>query len=265
MHPEIEELATPEEPAEDAQRKSFVPGGVYSFQDAEKVDEAAEQMKALRDKIWMFEDIATNILYSEELVDKAGALATLIDEFKAKIVEPETSDEEEAKTNIEALEVEASKVNSLTFTKQADGRTRWFGTWSNNFKDFDNPPDIITKSGHQKFIKMLEDGAVPFPELWLFHEESTKFGETDMVSFIPLSQNSEVVFVIASGLVDKGKENISDSLAEDEDVLGMSHGMKNVVRTTDADGNQLITDFVTYEFSVLPLGYAANKLTDFYT
>ena len=76
-----------------------------------------------------------------------------------------------------------SDKNSFNIYKQKDGSYRWVAIYSNNFRDRDNPPEIITEKSHLNFVKAVNDGVLPFPELWLWHVDGSKWGIADFVGY----------------------------------------------------------------------------------
>lgn len=139
--------------------------------------------------------------------------------------------------------------------KQADGRYRWFAIYSNAFRDSDLVPEIIAKESHELFVEMVDEGLVPYPELWHYHVPGTRWGVTDWVGF------SEG-FALASGTVDVGHEKEAEALAARDDI-GVSHGMPGRWIVRDQDDPTVIVMHVTSEISPLPMDAAANKLTGF--
>lgn len=139
--------------------------------------------------------------------------------------------------------------------KQADGRYRWFAIYSNAFRDSDLTPEIIAKESHELFVEMVDEGLVPYPELWHYHVPGTRWGVTDWLGF------SEG-FALASGTVDVGHEKEAEALAARDDI-GVSHGMPGQWIVRDAVDPTVIVMHVTSEISPLPMDAAANKLTGF--
>lgn len=61
-------------------------GGATSMKEAKKFVEAQQESWRVSDLYYTFTDVARNIMDSDEIEDKAGALATLVDEFKKSLV-----------------------------------------------------------------------------------------------------------------------------------------------------------------------------------
>lgn len=140
---------------------------------------------------------------------------------------------------------------SFQIAKDAQGDLRWLGIASNNFRDRDNPPQIIEAKAHQEFEDYLDKGGA-MPELWLWHSKGTRFGVADCVTF-------DNGFLVVSGTVDKGMEFVAENLAEEAD-LGMSHGFE--YKYSD-QSKEIIGWYRIKEVSVLPVAYAANPWTEF--
>ncbi len=149
------------------------------------------------------------------------------------------------------------EISAFNLVKQADGRYRWLAIYSNKFRDNDHPPEIIAEKSHRRFVEMVDSGEYPMPILKAWHVKGTRWGEADMVAY------DDQGFAIATGLVDKGKENIAENMAKEGDLL-VSHGMpiSSVKRDSDGD-NTVIIEHQTEEISPLPTTAAANKLTGF--
>lgn len=143
----------------------------------------------------------------------------------------------------------------LFVVKDLDGNARWFGVPSNNYRDDDGVPEILSAQAHRDFVKAVDDGDWPMPELWLWHIPY-RLGVTDFMAFDESSG-----MLIASGPVDVGKEVIVKACADAGDK--MSHGMpvEQIERSKD-DGTVLVR-YRSKEFSALPGDNAANKITKF--
>ena len=124
------------------------------------------------------------------------------------------------------------------------------------YRDDDYPPEIISSTSHQNFVKMVNDRQVPMPELWQWHIPGTRWGVADWVDFTPNG------FAIASGTVDEGCEAIAEAYAKDANVR-VSHGMPKPLIVRDVNDSSIINFHVTTEISPLPLNKEANPLTGF--
>lgn len=242
--------------------KIYVPGHITSFSMLKEYMEAREKTYMLQELTWHMEQMLDNIVWDQFITDKGQAMVTLAQEFQREVQEivgkgSDFIDDENDKS---------ARTSGFFMTKQADGSLRWLAIWSANTEDEDRPPDIIAKAAFDAYVERLAEGVYPFPELWLYHLKGSKWGQADMVSFIPANEN--IGFAIASGTVDKGFENIGESFlpehTEDEAAIGVSHGMEDVRREYEG-GKSIIVHFNTYEISPLYLSDAAHKLTGFNT
>jgi hypothetical protein len=143
--------------------------------------------------------------------------------------------------------------------KQTDGTYRWFAFYSNCYRDDDLPAEIISKQSHLNFLKMVETGEVPYPELWHWHVKGSKWGQSDWLHF-----DEDTGFAMASGYVLPGHEKEAETMIDGG--LAVSHGMfAEGFYAVERDPNDptIIIKHVTKEISDLPQWAAANKLTTF--
>ena len=68
-------------------------GGATSLKEAQQFTEAQQESWRVSDLYYTFSDVARNIMDAEEIEDKAGALAKLLDEFKKSLVAKALYDE----------------------------------------------------------------------------------------------------------------------------------------------------------------------------
>ena len=129
----------------------------------------------------------------------------------------------------------------------------WFAWWSNNFIDHDG--EYFAEKAIDEYVRRVDVGAVPMPELWLWHTPGTKHGKAEWVGRIGH-------FAVAAGSFDDtpaGKAAQAHYAKANGD-YGMSHGF-----TYDpgqkSDG--VFHQFNTFEISVLPAKAAANPYTAF--
>lgn len=129
----------------------------------------------------------------------------------------------------------------------------WFAWWSNSFQDHDD--EYFAEKAIDEYVRRVDVGAVPYPELWLWHTPGTKHGQAEWVGRIGH-------FAVAAGSFDDtpaGKAAQAHYAKAGGD-YGMSHGF-----TYDpgqkSDG--VFHQFNTFEISVLPAKAAANPYTQF--
>lgn len=131
--------------------------------------------------------------------------------------------------------------------------SRWYALWSNSFQDHDD--EYFAEKAIDEYVRRVDVGAVPYPELWLWHTPGTKHGQAEWVGRIGH-------FAVAAGSFDDtpaGKAAQAHYAKAGGD-YGMSHGF-----TYDpgqkSDG--VFHQFNTFEISVLPAKAAANPYTQF--
>lgn len=139
--------------------------------------------------------------------------------------------------------------------KSVDGQWRWFAVYSNNFRDRDNPPEIISERSHKMFVDLVEKEIVPKPELWHWHIPGSKWGTAEVVGY-------DNGFAWAAGVVDPGHEKEAEALSQMDDIR-MSHGMPSRIIKRLTDDPTIINLHVSTELSDLPGDAAANELTEF--
>jgi hypothetical protein len=215
---------------------------VLDEHDATK-SETKEQRQSLVDKAKKF---------ISEFKEKAKAKKKVADE------EDKPADEEEDKKKLPWMKKELSGSGIMVF-KDANGKLRWFASYSNNFRDSDNPAEIISKESHQNFVDMVDKGLADYPEVWHWHTPGSAWGKADWVAF-----DDENGISMASGTVYEGHEKEAIAIAEMDEPLAVSHGMPKPSIARSSEDPTVITRHITKEISDLPLWAAANKLTSFY-
>jgi hypothetical protein len=148
-------------------------------------------------------------------------------------------------------------TNAFTIWKEAD-RYRWLAVFSNKYRDNDNPREILSQDAHKDYVKAVDDGTWPKPQLWHWHTPGTAWGQADWVAY-----DEEKGFTLASGWVNRGHEKEAEALAAMTTPIGVSHGMVGKSIRRDADDPTIITQYRTFEVSDLPAWAAANPLTGF--
>lgn len=269
--------------------------GVTSLAELEQARIARAQISKVRQTVWDMEEVIDNIVYDKEVVDKAGAITRLIDEFKATVTSALSSAASAVKSALHPTpepppqqpEPEPPHVMSdmlkeggqpFMVWKDANGQWLWVARYSNSFRDNDWPPEIISSKSHRRFVEMVDKGTYPMPELWLWHEPSWKWGEARFVAFNEVTKeefarlypdrqwHDGMGFAWAAGTVDPGMEWVAESFASQNksSVLTLvSHGMpiESIVR--DPVDKTVYLEHQTKEISPLPATVAANKLTGF--
>jgi hypothetical protein len=146
----------------------------------------------------------------------------------------------------------------FTLWKEKDGY-RWLAIYSNNYRDDDNPPEIISARAHEDFVKAVDAGEWPYPELRYWHVPGTRYGIADMLAY-----DVDTGFCVACGKIDKGMERVAEYVAGQDGIL-VSHGMPSKEIRRAKDDPTVITRYRSKEISTLPAWAAANKHTGFIT
>jgi hypothetical protein len=131
---------------------------------------------------------------------------------------------------------------------------RWFAWWSNSFEDHDG--EFFAEKAIDEYVRRVDVGAVPMPELWLWHTPGTRHGKAEWVGRIGH-------FAVAAGTFDDtpaGKAAQAHYAKQGAD-YGMSHGFTYDPGQKSDDG--VFHQFNTFELSVLPAKAAANPYTAF--
>ena len=149
------------------------------------------------------------------------------------------------------------QINAPLFIwKEEDGSYKWAARFSNNYRDDDNPAEIISEKSHIRFVEMVDKGQYEKPELWLWHRPEWKCGQATGVAY------DDSGFAIATGYFDKGKEYVAEWLSKQSNVA-VSRAMPRDSIARDNQDPSVILEHQTVEISPLPLWAAANKLTGF--
>ena len=234
--------------------------GITSFAKLDDLQQARHAAHEMGELIGQFQMIANNIMEDPEITDKAGAIRALSDELVARMGEDAETEEKgifaKLKSLISPKKKEEDHTGLMLWKDKSTGAYRWFAIYSNMYRDDDYPPEIISSTSHQNFVKMVNDRQVPMPELWQWHIPGTRWGVADWVDFTPNG------FAIASGTVDEGCEAVAEAYAKDANVR-VSHGMPKPLIVRDVNDSSIINFHVTTEISPLPLSKEANPLTGF--
>jgi len=155
-----------------------------------------------------------------------------------------------------------SEQSGAYLFKDHDGAWWLLGIVTNN--RLDRQVEIITSSAHRAFVKAMEDGSYEkamghkYPEFWVRHIP-VPVGDAKMVAY------DERGFLITAIKQRAGEfyTKVFEGLAKAKEVLGMSHGMPiEFLKKEKGDGDiTYIVQYLSKEFSALPLANAANLLT----
>jgi len=150
-------------------------------------------------------------------------------------------------------EKETPPTNSFMTWKEEAG-WRWFAVYSNNYRDHDHPPEIISSDAHKEFVAAVDKGEWPHPELWVWHVPGSRVGTADWLAY-----DADTGFALAAGAFDPGMEHVAKGLAGSEADLLTSHGMPRSELRYDEQDKTIITRYRSREISPLPAWAAANK------
>lgn len=269
----------------------YVPWTAKSFTDLDATRQAQDTDKSLRKLTNDFSSLVSNILSDPE-VETAPAIKALADEYSTRVeqVKQGKLDEEKIEAGKKkegwfegvvarlkevfpklanfATEAETGTKEAphtgLMVWKEADAAGeeayKWLARYSNNLRDNDFPPEIISAESHQRFVDMVENKEAPLPELWLWHRPEWKVGQADWVTWD--QDASGIGFAMAGGHFDKEAEWVAEAMATLPEI-GVSHGMPKVTITRSETDPTVITTHLTKEISPLPTWAAANQWADF--
>jgi hypothetical protein len=249
--------------------------GVTTFAELDDVLEAQETGHHAMMLTNRFQAMVGNIMSSPEVTDKAAAVTKLTNEFTARLkqgggMRKDVSIVEPVRTAFGPLEqptipdnpIDAFLANNdlrtaapFSVWKMKDGSYRWLAVYSNNFRDQDHPPEIISEQSHKGFIELVNAGMVEYPELWHWHVPGTTWGKADTLDYVD-------GFALAAGYVYPGHEAEAEALSKMDDIR-VSHGMPSRFIVRSKQDPSIIDVHVTTEISPLPGWAAANPLTGF--
>jgi len=174
-----------------------------------------------------------------------------IPQMKGVSADKKTQLQNRARKLLESANKEETK--SLYIWKE-NGTYHWLAAYSNNRRDNDSPPEIISTDSHKEFDQALQQNKWPMPELWLWHIPYP-VGTTQYHAF-----DESTGFPVAAGTFYKGMEWAAEGIL-DKGWDGVSHGMPSAWIKRDDKDKSIIVQHRTKEITFLPLWAAANKLT----
>lgn len=259
------------------EEKGYVPYGVSSFAELRQAREAQEKAALLSNTADDLIGLTWEIIHNPDITDKAAAIIKLSNEFAEEISNTKEKEKQLDEHILSGrdetvLRYVVNKVKSvLGFDNKGDKQGKeglmiwkstdtdqymWLARYSNNFRDDDNPPEIISEKSHKRFVEMVDNKEAPMPELWLWHVPEWKLGQATEVAY------DDSGFAIAVGYFDKGAEPVAEWLSKQKDLL-VSHGMPPWSIKRDKEDKSVIIEHQTREISPLPGWAAANKITGF--
>lgn len=237
-----------------------------TFEELDNARNKYESMNKIRTMVNEFIELAGNI-FSRGNGNEVENVRQLAKEFTSRLEDEEDPEEDPEKkeeddgipvtmkiTKAEDKPETDESKNQFMIWKQDDGSWRWFGIYSNKFRDNDRPAEILSEAAHVEFAEKVEKGELNYPDLYVWHIP-TSVGKADLVAY------EESGFAIVTGLFTH--EGVAKALAKSDADLAMSHGMPVADIRRDEDDPTIIISYVSEEVSVLPRDVAANKMTDF--
>lgn len=136
---------------------------------------------------------------------------------------------------------------------KALGNGIWVAAFTNNFQDLHG--EILSGKAHDKYLARVKLGLVPMPELWHWHKEGTKHGETLWMDKVGDH------FVVAVGRFDDSPAGrAAEAHYKIAGPYTLSHGFRYPEWALKAG---VYEDYNTFEITTLPPGREANPYTSF--
>jgi hypothetical protein len=168
--------------------------------------------------------------------------------------------ETEVKQNILERVVEAVKNvfnpqddSAFKVFKGANGKYYWHSRHSNNFQDKEK--EIISKKAHEDYVRRIDIGLVPMPELWSWHTEGSRQGQAEMVFY-----DNHIMNAVGTFDDTPEGEKARKYYERNAGKIELSHGF-TFPKWALKDG--IYEVYNTFEISTLPIGAAANPYTTF--
>lgn len=154
---------------------------------------------------------------------------------------------------VDSLRSKANKDDAFTVFKTASGKKAWVARFSGKW--IDRESEIIADKAHDEYVKRVQTGVVPAPELWMWHLKGTKHGQAVTVW-------KSGGFVLATGYFDDTPEGESAYryYQKQRGKIKLSH-MFHYPKSSKI-GN-VYYDYNTVEITTLPDGAEAFPFTTF--
>ena len=246
----------------------IVPYGAVSFEDVEEYTKSQIVGDRIQELTRIYQDLIWNIMFNDEIEDKTSAMTALTKEFNSRV---NSTIEESASIGIVGNVVQFFKDLAPKRKEPEEGgidngfhvwlekdRYRWLSLYTNKYRDDDVPPEILSEAAHEQFVKEVEAGIHPYPELWHWHTPGTRWGIADLLHY-----DKDTGIMLASGLVDEGHEKEAEAMIAMDEPIKASHGMPPEFIKREGEDKTIITNYVSREISDLPARYAANQLATF--
>jgi hypothetical protein len=179
-------------------------------------------------------------------------IPVVIVEAEEKAVKEHVSIAQRIKDTLKTIRAPKDDPNFTVF-KAANGKTYWKARFTNNFED--RSSEIISEKALENYVRRVEIGLVPMPELRSWHVPGSRHGVAEMVF-------GHGNFVTAIGPFDdtlSGQHAIKSYQARKGNI-GLSQGFTHP-KWAKKDGVYEVMN--TFEISTLPPGAAANPFTSF--
>ncbi len=238
-------------------------GGAVTFNEADSWSEGLEVDMSIEGEKNTFDELHRNIWNGDRtIVEKARLTLQAAKDLATRIGNVETGTREvglveKFKTWVlggsqfsKSIADEQPKAGEISFFKDTAGDWRWFAVHSNHYQDRDK--EIFPEAAHKEFEQWC-DATGNYPELRLWHTPGTKIGPGDMIAY-----DEKSGFMMSSGTVDKGMEDVAQRLASD-DQLACSHGY--VYADHDLNKEGVYARYRSFEITVLPAARASNPWT----
>ena len=170
--------------------------GVTSFGELDQLEAVEERTWQVGKLTEQFQLIVGNIMRDEGIANKEPALNRLTAEFTARINQSRRPKEKagfwssirnlftkQAAEKPADTRLPEQVTAPFMVWKQADDTYRWFAIYSDQVRDEDNPPEIISEKSHKSFIELVDTGVVDYPELWHWHIPGTRWGKADWLDY----------------------------------------------------------------------------------
>lgn len=154
---------------------------------------------------------------------------------------------------VKALFTPPAEGDSFNVFKGSNGQWYWIAKHTNAYEDRDG--EILSEKAHEGYIKRLDMGLVPMPELWTWHVKGTKHGQADVVFGVGK-------IVVAVGHFDdtpQAKQAIQ-FYRKNAGRIKLSHGF---TAPQWAFKNGVYEVYNTFEITTLPDGAESNPYTSF--
>lgn len=128
---------------------------------------------------------------------------------------------------------------------------KWVSFYTNNFED--KAGEIFTEAAHDQYISWLDQGVIPYPELWYWHLPGTKHGQAEWIDRVGH-------VMIAAGSFDDTP--MADVFRKEYETH--PHNTSHTFGyPKDARQDGVYHAYFTVEISPLPVGKEANWFTPF--